>query len=110
MILIFYISGWIGLFAFGVAPISAYMSCKKQFSLTNSCRNILFIVCVASSILLSIVAANTSLKIFLCLTTDYCGPSTGSGWQYLSIFGIAFLGYEVLTLFLNYLGQKYYSS
>lgn len=95
--------GFVGLGAVGVIPVRSWWLVRRMTS-TNDLqfRRVLgsgvTILAVVSVLLLD---ANIVLRVFRCLTQDYCGPSIASGWGYLAVLGAAYLVFEIVALCIN---------
>lgn len=93
-----YILGFVGLAAISLIPLRSWLLWRKHSArhVTRSARLLSALVG-----LLAILALAADLKIvlriFQCLTGEYCGPSIAHGWIFLAMLGAGYLVFELLV-------------
>ena len=85
---IMYALGFVGLFSFGLALCSLRQAIKN-WSEVGSLHKFLSL---SLHLIFFALAGVGALRIFKCLTRSYCGPGVASGWIYLAILGLAYVG------------------
>jgi len=95
-----YVSGFVGLFGIGLLPIRCWSLIKK---LSARKRLLVAASLVASAFgAIDVIAAH---QVFTCLTQPRCGPGIASGWLYLSMFGVAYIVFELVGYGLGSLAK-----
>ncbi|WP_139202820.1 hypothetical protein [Pseudoxanthomonas sp. GM95] len=95
-----YALGFVGLFAFTLLPLRAYLAIRRNkhfWHSSNVGKFALLVVAVAavSAISLSIFPI---ARVFRCLAEAYCGPNRAHGWLYLAFIGLLYVGFEAISV------------
>ena len=96
---IVYALGFIGLVSFGLVLCSVRQAIKN-WSEVGTLYKFFFLFLHAAFLAL---AGGIALRVFRCLTSSYCGPGVASGWIYLAILGLAYLGLMLGVRLITYL-------
>lgn len=99
---IMYVLGFVGLVSFGLALCSVRQSIKNWREVSGPCK----IFSVFLHFVFFALAGGIALRIFKCFTSSYCGPGVASGWIYLAILGLAYLGLILGVRLIAYLTLK----
>ena len=95
-----YILGFIGLGAVGIIPIRSWIVSKHAIE-KGLIRVPRYGIAMTGTLMITVIGIlwsdiQTVMRIFKCLTEDYCGPNVASGWIYLAILGFLYLAFELV--------------
>jgi hypothetical protein len=104
-----YALGFIGLASIGLIPIRAWrLSCDiYSANVRLRLKRLLFIVALMLAAGALYADLQIALRIFKCLTENYCGPSIASGWLYLAMLGVVYIGFELLAFAIKKLREVF---
>ena len=94
-----YALGFLGLFAFTLLPLRAFLALRRNLHLWHATaigKVALLVVAVVAVTAISLSVFPVT-RVFRCLTETYCGPNRAHGWFYLAFIGMIYLGFEALS-------------
>ena len=101
------ILGLIGLGAITLIPLRAWHLSRRYFRrhASSSSRWLAALIgavaCLALGADMVIV-----MRLFRCLTGDYCGPTVAHGWILLTMLGAVYLAFESMVALLSAMARK----
>jgi hypothetical protein len=103
-----YVLGFLGLASVGLIPFRSWCLLRELYSakLRKNLNVFLFIAGLIVATGAFLADLQITLRIFKCLTQRYCGPSIASGWGYLAMLGVVYVGFESLSFALRKLVRR----
>ena len=104
---VIYALGFVGLAAVTLIPLRSWHLFRKFFGRHSSLAAKLILMFIG--LLVGIALAFEVwivIRIFQCLTEDYCGPSRAHGWIFLAVLGAVYLAFETLLAVVSAVARQ----